>query len=245
MSIYLFFILACPCLIQGLAEEKCHDSVLARRDSVYARQGDSLSLSCVVQHCGHSCWSGGWRRSTEGGFLMLKPTERHLFYNETLSANQTRLLITILNINQSDAGLYGCHINWDKRGSSVGHHTYVNVTEAIPGLSQRSELYRILVCVSILLCTILGLTYIMSKVKLQSHPQPPCLSPLQLPSPPRLLPRQPIPPKTKPKPRTKPKPKLNIELVYAVLSPDSLRQNPPGSLRDPSERTVYSSLRIT
>ena len=69
---------------------------------------------------------------------------------------------------------------------------------AIPVHSQRSELYRILVCVSILLCTILGLTYIMSKVKLQSHPQHPCLPQLQPQSPPQLLPRQPIPRKSSP-----------------------------------------------
>lgn len=48
--------------------------------------------------------------------------------NVTLSANQTRLILNFLSVNQSDEGSYGCSVKWAEGGTAQGNMKYVNVT---------------------------------------------------------------------------------------------------------------------
>jgi hypothetical protein len=129
-SIYILFM--CSLLStfgpSGYDSEECVTSVLAKRGSVDVPKGGTLSLSCVVQHCGDDGWTGGWGLSTEGQFLLFSPTPRHHLSKVTLTTNSTRLIMDILNVNQSDHGMYQCQITWVKGSTSVGHMTYVNIT---------------------------------------------------------------------------------------------------------------------
>lgn len=115
-------------------------SVFAKRSSVDVPKGGTLSLSCVVQHCGDDGWTGGWGLSTEGQFLLFSPTPRHHLSKVTLTTNSTRLLMNILNVNQSDHGLYQCQITWVEGSTSVGHMTYVNITAGTYGPSSQHYL---------------------------------------------------------------------------------------------------------
>lgn len=119
----------------GYDAEECVTSVLAKRSSVNVPKGGTLSLSCVVQHCGDDGWTGGWGLSTEGQFLLFSPTPRHHLSKVTLTTNSTRLLMDILNVNQSDHGLYQCQITWVEGYTSVGHMTHVNITKGRYGPS--------------------------------------------------------------------------------------------------------------
>lgn len=119
----------------GYDAEECVTSVLAKRSSVNVPKGGTLSLSCVVQHCGDDGWTGGWGLSTEGQFLLFSPTPRHHLSKVTLTTNSTRLLMDILNVNQSDYGMYQCQITWVEGYTSVGHMTHVNITKGRYGPS--------------------------------------------------------------------------------------------------------------
>eukprot|EP00063_Salmo_salar_P094677 XP_014069512.1 PREDICTED: uncharacterized protein LOC106612654 [Salmo salar] len=231
----LFLSLTCLCILPGYDSEECVTSVFAKRSSVDVPKGGTLSLSCVVQHCGDDGWTGRWGLSTEGQFLLFSPTPRHHLSKVTLTTNSTRLLMDILNVNQSDHGLYQCQITWVEGSTSVGHMTYVNITAAIPPTSVRKVYSRVAVYVStcLVITLVLGLAYhIRSKVPSQ---------------PPQITPPKP-PPRSqsarKDTPLT-PRPKPNIELVYAALSKDCLEQRIPNPQRKPSQLTVYSSPRFS
>lgn len=109
----------------GYNAEECSPTVLARRHTFYVPAGSSLLLSCVVQHCGE-VWTGDWIRKNPSE--VIKPTPRHHLSNFALSADQTRLILKFLNVNQSDEGFYGCSITWSQGISDQGHVSYVNVT---------------------------------------------------------------------------------------------------------------------
>ncbi|KAK6295759.1 hypothetical protein J4Q44_G00334720 [Coregonus suidteri] len=233
----LFLSITCLCILPGYDAEECVTSVFAKKRNVNVPKGGTLSLSCVVQHCGDDGWTGGWGLSTEGQFLLFSPTPRHHLSNVTLTTNRTRLLMDILNVNQSDYGMYHCQITWVEGYTSVGHMTYVNITAAIPPTSVRKVYFRVVVyvstCLVITLVLVLGLAcHIRSKVPSQPPPIPP-------PKPP---PRSRSVRKDKP-PTPKPNPK--IELVYAALSKDCLEQQNPNPQREAAQPTVYSSLRLT
>ncbi|XP_021437770.2 uncharacterized protein LOC110503656 isoform X2 [Oncorhynchus mykiss] len=141
----LFLSWTCLCFLPGYDSEECVTSVLAKRGSVDVPKGGTLSLSCDVQHCGNDGWTGGWGLSTEGQFLLFSHTPRHHLSKVTLTTNSTRLLMDILNVNQSDHGMYQCQITWVEGYTSVGHMTYVNITAAIPPTSVRKVYSRVVV----------------------------------------------------------------------------------------------------
>nr|XP_046150620.1 uncharacterized protein LOC123992969 [Oncorhynchus gorbuscha] len=237
----LFLSLTCLCILPGHDAEECVTSILAKRGSVNVPKGGTLSLSCVVQHCGDDGWTGGWGLSTEGQFLLFSPTPRHHLSNVTLTTNRTRLLMDILNVNQSDYGMYQCQITWVEGYTSVGHMTHVNITAATPPTSVWKVYSRVAVYVSTCLVITLVITLVLvlglachrrSKVPSQPPPIPP-------PNPP---PRSRSARKDKP-PTPKPKPK--IELVYAALSKGCLEQPNPNPQREAAQPTVYSSLRFS
>ncbi|XP_010892078.1 uncharacterized protein si:dkey-52l18.4 isoform X2 [Esox lucius] len=126
--LFLTLSLAVLSTLQGNNAEECVTSVLAKRLSVKVPEGGSLSLSCIVQHCGNGGWTGGWGLSTGGQFLLVCPSPRHHLSNSTLTTNRTHLHMDILNVNQSDCGMYQCQITWFDGQISVGHMTSVNIT---------------------------------------------------------------------------------------------------------------------
>ncbi|XP_048017529.1 uncharacterized protein LOC125249306 isoform X3 [Megalobrama amblycephala] len=105
-------------------------SIRGSRASKLVAEGSSLQLSCEVQHCGVTGWTGGWEFQEMGttGFTRLTPSERIELSNYSSTANSTHLLVDIHNINQSDAGAYQCKITWPAQITSRGHVTNVNVT---------------------------------------------------------------------------------------------------------------------
>ncbi|KAF4104230.1 hypothetical protein G5714_015217 [Onychostoma macrolepis] len=151
-------------------------------------------------------------------------SERIEMSSSSSTANSTRLLLHIHNINQSDAGAYKCLISWPQNITSSGHVTYVNVTAAAADSSGRSLLHRFLLCFGALMCfpVVLGFVWCLAR---DHHPPPP-------PVPPR--------PCTSFAARVKPK----KELVYAeVAMNDSRQQNDHPN--QASEPTVYSSVRFS
>ncbi|XP_068568370.1 uncharacterized protein si:dkey-52l18.4 [Cebidichthys violaceus] len=234
------------CLLHpGLWAEDCSQGVLGERETVYAAAGSSLSLSCVVQHCG-GAWTGNWIRSNSTEEKLI---ERHRLTNVTLSANQTRLALNFLSVSRLDEDYYGCRVKWAHGDTEQGHLKYVNVTAAVP--SQRSVLHRVLVCAGASLCLpiILGLArWLSSEVKPQPFPR--TLSTYSAvyrdrPQPaPRPPPRCPVPQKrSKTSHKAVPKSSQKTEVVYADISQDALGQQ--GATREPDQSTVYSSLRFS
>ncbi|XP_018603793.1 uncharacterized protein LOC108932086 [Scleropages formosus] len=138
-------------LIPGCKADPCSPNVLASRKTIYIPEGQSVSLSCEIQHCGDLGWKGGWGRYTENTFTLLGPTPRHLLYNKTLLQESIVLYMKILNTSRLDSGIYQCRINWTNNQSSNGHITYMNITEATPAAG-RKILTRMLVCSGALLC---------------------------------------------------------------------------------------------
>ncbi|XP_076000614.1 uncharacterized protein LOC142993929 isoform X2 [Genypterus blacodes] len=237
---YGYFLSAFSCLCffsAGSNAEECSRSVLARRNTLYVPAGGRLLLSCVVEHCGE-VWTGDWRKNRS---QIVKSTPRHHLSNVTLSANQTRLNLNILNVNQSDEGFYGCSITWSGGDSAEGHVTSVNVTSA----PTRSVLHRLLICTGAILCmpVILGLAYFMrSKVKRQ--PLPRATRQLQTSHTPLPLPRSSVPQKPKRSTdKATPKSRQKAELVYAAISHDAPQQEQATTERE--HATVYSSLRLS
>ncbi|KAJ7990261.1 hypothetical protein DPEC_G00298490 [Dallia pectoralis] len=236
----LFLTLSLPflCALPGVTTKECVTSVVAKRLSVEVPQGSNLSLSCVVQHCGNGGWTGGWGLSTNGQFLLVRPSLRHHLSNFTLTTNSTHLQMDILNVNQSDCGEYQCQITWFDGQTSMGHVTSVNITARPaappPGPPGRTWYSRMAVyfsaCLVITLVLVLACN-IRPKVQSQNSQQPP-------PIPPRSQRVQAFYSAT-------PKPKTKIELVYAALSKDRLGQQNPNSQPQTTQPIVYSSLRFT
>ncbi|XP_031717130.1 uncharacterized protein LOC116391045 [Anarrhichthys ocellatus] len=243
--------ISCLCILHtGLWAEECSQGVLAERETIYAPAGSSLSLSCVVQHCGRT-WTGNWmRRNSREDKLIV----RHLLTNVTLSATQTRLTLIFLSVSQLDEDSYGCRVKWAHGDTEHGHLKYVNVTAAVP--SQRSVLHRVLVCAGASLCLpiILGLARCLSS-EVKPQPFPRTLStysavyrdqpqPAPQPPAPQPPPRCPIPQKrSKTSHKDVPKSVQKTEVVYADISQDTLGQQ--GATREPNQSIVYSSLRFS
>ncbi|XP_037632404.1 uncharacterized protein si:dkey-52l18.4 [Sebastes umbrosus] len=247
MCYHLLSAISCLCLLHtGFCAEECIQVVLAERETLYVPAGGSLSLSCVVQHCG-GAWTGTWmrRNSTDQ-----KLRVRHHVTNVTLSDNKTELILSFQSVNQSYEGSYGCSVKWSQGDTEQGHLKYVNVTAAVP--SQRSVLHRVLVCAGAFLCLpiILGLARCLSS-EVKPQPLPRTLvsthsavyrdQPQPAPQPP---PRRPVPQKrSTPSHKAAPKTQQKTEVVYADISQDALRQQ--GATRNPDQSIVYSSLRFS
>ncbi|KAF0030770.1 hypothetical protein F2P81_017501 [Scophthalmus maximus] len=114
----------------GLRAEECSQAVLARRGTSYVQEGGSLSLLCVVQHCGDA-WTGDWmkKNSTDAKFSTVKNSDDgpHLT-SVPLSENETHLVLSFPRVNRLDEGSYGCRVTWGQGITDMGHLMYVNVT---------------------------------------------------------------------------------------------------------------------
>ncbi|KAM6987726.1 uncharacterized protein LKV04_010538 [Tautogolabrus adspersus] len=250
---YLLSTISCLFFLQSGLCEECSKAVLARRLTVHVTAGGSLSLSCVVKHCGDT-WKGDWmwRNSTEEKTVyVIKESVRHGLSSVMLSADETRLTLYILRVNQSDEGSYGCKVKWDEGETDQGHWTYVKITAALP--LQRSVSHRVFVCAGASFCLpiILGLARFMSsQVKPQPLPTHDAVyrnQPHPTPHPPtRCLPtlkHKPVKQKcSSSSQRAPPKPQKNTEVVYADISQEALSQQ--GATREPAQSTVYSSLKF-
>ncbi|KAF7651179.1 hypothetical protein LDENG_00114820 [Lucifuga dentata] len=243
MDIYGYFLSAfsCLCFLPTGCKAECSPAVLARRHTFYVPAGGSLLLSCDVRHC-REAWTGHWEWKNSSGdmFKTVTPTRRHHLSNITLSANQTRLVLKILSVNQSDDGLYKCSITWGQGTNDEGHISYVNITSVPSG---RNVLNRILVCAGASLCfpIILGLTRCLSS---EVKPQPlPSTLPSETHQTPQPPPRCPLPQKHNAYThKATPKSQQKTEPVYAALSQNALEQ--PRAAREPEQATVYSSLKF-
>ncbi|KAI4815442.1 uncharacterized protein [Pseudochaenichthys georgianus] len=241
MHYHLLSAISCLCLLHAVAEE-CSQVVLADRETLDVPAGGSLSLSCVVQHCG-GAWTGDWirRNSTEENLIF-----RHHVTKVNLSANQTKLILNVLNVHKSDEGSYGCSVTWAQDDTEQGNLKYVNVTAAVS--SQRSVLHRILVCAAAALSlpVILGLARCLSsEVKPLPLPRtrfPPSAASRNQPHPAPQLPPIPMKRSTSSH-KAIPMARQKTEVVYADISQDALRQ--PGVTKKPDQSTVYSSLRFS
>ncbi|CAK6967367.1 uncharacterized protein si:dkey-52l18.4 [Scomber scombrus] len=253
-DMYLLVAIGCLCFLpSGFHAEECIEDVLAKRETLYAPAGGSLSLFCVVQHCGHN-WTGEWvwRNLTDEKSRVVKDGDRYRLTNVSLSANQTKMLLTFLIVNKVDEGSYGCKVSWDQLGTALGHGTYLNITAPVP--SQRNVLYRILIYAGAVCC--LPIILLLARC-LSSEIQPkPCprtvfrhatqytavyrARPHLAPQPP---PRRPVPQKRSTSSHKAPaKPQQKIEVVYADISKDALKQEQAS--REPTQSTVYSALRF-
>ncbi|XP_036420655.1 uncharacterized protein si:dkey-52l18.4 isoform X2 [Colossoma macropomum] len=168
----LMIILTFSCNLQ-VCVTQCTGTVSATRRTLFVPEGGSVSLQCVVQDCGPNTWTGGWGLIERNTFTPLRPSSRLHLSNYTISANSTRLLVNIQNLNQSDSGAYQCNIIWEGNYASLGHVTYVNVTTA--ELADRKLSHRLLVCAGASLCfpLALGLACCLSSKRLHSPPVPP------------------------------------------------------------------------
>ncbi|KAM9733957.1 uncharacterized protein ACNS7B_015880 [Menidia menidia] len=251
-----FFLRAIICVSivhVGLGDEECSEAVLARRETFYVPTGESLSLSCLVQHC-EGNWLGKWEweHMPNTGIGIVKDGPRHHLDRINLTANETRLELKITSVNQSDEGSYRCSVTWGE-SSGVGHWMHVNVTKAVS--RPRNILHRVLICVGALFCVpvILGLAHCLSsEVKPQPHPKVQVTYAAvakKRPRPPSRAPPQPLPRRQIPQrlndPVQQAPPQLpkKTEVVYADISQEALRQQ-EGS-KNPSQTTVYSSLKFS
>ncbi|XP_041919569.1 uncharacterized protein si:dkey-52l18.4 [Alosa sapidissima] len=160
----------------GCCAEECH-TVKARRDNKVVSEGRSLLLSCDVQHCGVSGWTGGWGVHKEVTFSFLQASARIHIYNENLSNNSTRLNINFISTNKSDSGAYQCLINWRENGSSNGHVTIVNVTDAHPNLEEQSERRIVSLRVFLLICACISFPLAVALVRCLQRPVSPVVPP--------------------------------------------------------------------
>lgn len=118
--------------LSGVRAEDCSKAVLAKRQTYNVPVGGSLSLSCVVQHCGDT-WSGSWiwKNSTDDTFRTVEATVgRHLTSVE-LSPNEIQLGLDLANVTKLDEGSYGCSVQWSQGAVDKGHLTDVNVTAGV------------------------------------------------------------------------------------------------------------------
>lgn len=247
---YLLCVICCVWILQtGFCDEECSQGILARRGAYDVPAGGSLSLSCVVQHCGDT-WTGTWmwKNSTFEKFSTVKESARHRLTNVTLSANKTQLVLKLLRADPLDEGSYQCSVTWGAGNSERGHLTNVNITAAVT--SERIFWHRVVICAGAFLCfpVVVGLAYCLSsKVKHQLLPTAQLYTAVEgnpPPSSPQPPPRRPVPQKRKTTPsKVRPKHQQNIEVVYADISQDALRQQ--RATREPTQSTVYSSVRFS
>lgn len=116
-------------LFSGVCAETCSRTVLATRATFHVPAGGSLSLSCLVQHCGDP-WKGYWMwtNSTDVRSRAVEESVRHRLTSVTLSANESQLILSFPSVNQSDEGFYGCIVFWGQYDMEHGHFMYVNIT---------------------------------------------------------------------------------------------------------------------
>ncbi|XP_063060735.1 uncharacterized protein si:dkey-52l18.4 [Engraulis encrasicolus] len=158
----------------GCSGEDCFPLVLARRDYKMVHEGQSLLLSCEVQHCAVPDWTGGWGVVGQGeSFSLLRSSSKFHIYQEDVTVNSTRLHMSFISVNKSDSGNYQCRISWGQGGSSIGHLTYVNVTDGQSGRSERSAGLRLLV----IICACLSFPLVMALVRWLSHHSAPAVPP--------------------------------------------------------------------
>ncbi|KAG7223106.1 hypothetical protein INR49_015865 [Caranx melampygus] len=249
MHDHLLSAISCLCvLFTGLHAEGCSQGVLAKRNTFNVLEGDSLSLSCVILHCGHN-WTGDWmwKNSTDEKFSIVEESDRHRLTEEEVSANETRLFLKLMRVSPLDEGSYKCRLVWGQDRTEMGHLTSVNVTAATP----RNWWHRVLICAGASLCLplILGFAYCLSSRDRQSKPHP-RTQPTHVaeyrdqPHPtPQPLPRRKVPQKSSTSSQKAcPKPQQKTEVVYADISKEALRQ--AAAPREPAESTVYSSVMI-
>ncbi|XP_042342736.1 uncharacterized protein LOC121943295 [Plectropomus leopardus] len=245
-------VISCLCLLHtGLGAEECSQAVLAERETLHVPAGGSLSLFCVVRHCGRH-WEGNWTRSNS---TQENLGVRHTLSNVKLSDNETKLILDFVKVSKLDEGSYGCNVKWGKGDNEQGNFKYINVTAAVT--FPRSTLHRVLVCASAFLCLpiILGLACCLSS-KVKSQPVPRSWSThhaavyrdeqCSAPQPPPRCPIQPMPVPQKqsiPSHKATPKSRQKAEVVYADISQDALRQQ--RATRAPDQSTEYSSLRFS
>ncbi|MED6270390.1 hypothetical protein CHARACLAT_009716 [Characodon lateralis] len=175
---YEFLLSAISCLFifqGGVFSEECSQGVIGKRMAFFAPAGSSLSLSCVVQHCGGH-WTGYWiwENQTDSTSAAVTNSARHDVTSVTLDVNKTKLDLKIVNVVQSDEGV----------------------------AFQRTLLHRALVCICAFLClpVILGLARCLSsEVKPQPHPRIEVLYAAERRDsshePPQPPPRRPVPKK--------------------------------------------------
>lgn len=262
MYCYLLSAISAVCILPliGADVEDCIKAVLNKRETYSVASGESLSLSCIVQHCGDLyTWKWIWKNSTGDIFVSVSKTNSHSLTNETLSANKTRLLLGLERVSELDEGFYGCRVVWSSEEIDQGHLMHVNVTAAAS--TDRKVLHGILGCFGVALCLTVALSLafcLRSKVGLQSLHRKfmPVTSPHLMPCPsaeyqaplhqstPQPPPRQKAPKMySTPAKKARHQPKQKTEVVYADISQDALRQQQRVKQSE-QPSTVYSSLRF-
>ncbi|XP_047247648.1 uncharacterized protein si:dkey-52l18.4 [Girardinichthys multiradiatus] len=250
---YEFLLSAISCLFifqGGVFSEECSQGVIGKRMALFAPAGSSLSLFCVVQHCGGQ-WTGNWiwENQTDSTSAAVTNSARHDVTSVTLDVNKTKLDLKIGNVVQSDEGSYRCNVKWSDGSSDVSHWMQVNVTKGVA--FQRTLLHRALVCTCAFLClpVILGLARCLSsKVKPQPDPRAEVLHAAERRDsshePPQPPPRRPVPKKRTAPPQKAPQTsQQKPELLYADISQDALRNQ--RDVRGPINPTIYSSVRFS
>ncbi|XP_043974858.1 uncharacterized protein LOC122832306 [Gambusia affinis] len=251
MDAFILRVISCLCIFQGgVFSEECSQGVFGKRETFFVPAGGSLSLSCVVQHCGGN-WTGNWKRENLTTSATVENSARHSFTIDPVSANRSQLHLKILSVRQSDEGLYKCNVKWRDGSHDVSHWMQVNVTKGVA--FERKLLHRVLVCTGAFLClpVILGLARCLSsEVKQQQQPHP--ITEVLLADghndrshqPPQPPPRRPVPKKRTAPPHKAPSPsQQKPELLYAHISQDALRNQK--AQRETVQPTVYSSVRFS
>ncbi|XP_026175701.1 uncharacterized protein LOC113137916 [Mastacembelus armatus] len=240
MNDYLLSAISFLCILPtGLQAEECW-GILYRRETRYVPVGGSLSLSCVVQHCGKP-WTGDWVWKNSTNEIIIKNSDRYRLTNVKLSANKTDLVLNFLRVSQLDEGSYGCNVTWRGGSNDVGHLVYVNITTAVP---RRNVMHRVLVCASASLCfpIILGVARCLSsKIKPKEATRAQPLYAAVYKNRPQPPPRRPVPKKHSTFSHIVPS-QQKTEVVYADISQDALRQQ--GATREPTQSTVYSLVKF-
>uniref|UniRef100_A0A3B5KUJ8 Ig-like domain-containing protein n=1 Tax=Xiphophorus couchianus TaxID=32473 RepID=A0A3B5KUJ8_9TELE len=227
MYAFTLRVISCLCIFQGgVFSEECSYGVFGKRETFLVPAGGSLSLFCVVQHCGGN-WTGNWKRQNLTTSTTVENSARHRFTIGPVSANQSKLHLKILSVRESDEGFYTWNVKWSDGSHDVSHWMQVNVTKGVA--FERKPLHRVLVCTGAFLClpVILGLARCLSsEVKQQPHPriESVCgvfdlveVSHSFISS-------------------------YMLQLLYADISQDALRNQK--AQREPVEPTVYSTVRF-
>lgn len=113
----------------GFSAEACTPAVLAKRGSVFMSEGNTLSLSCTVQHC-ESTWAGKWKweKSIDSNSSIVRDSPRHHLMEKTPKASEIQLLLEVQRVEPADMGAYRCSVQWADGSTELGHWTYVNIT---------------------------------------------------------------------------------------------------------------------
>ncbi|XP_054884565.1 uncharacterized protein LOC129359164 [Poeciliopsis prolifica] len=249
MYTFILRVISCLCIFQGgVFSEECSQGVFGKRERFFVPAGGSLSLSCVVQHCGGN-WTVNFKRENLTTSTTVENSARHRFTIAPVSANQSKVNLKILNVRQSDEGLYTCNVKWSDGSHDVSHWMEVNVTKGVA--LERKLSHRLLVCTGAFLClpVILGLARCLSsEVNQQPHPTKEVLladrHKVRSHQPPQPPPRRPVPKKRTAPPNKALSPsQQKPELLYADISQDALKNQK--ALREPAQPTVYSSVRFS